>query len=194
MIVGLTGGIGSGKSTVAKMFMDLGVPVYLADDEAKKLLSGDPSVRKSVEKLLGKKAYIGDKPDRAYIASQVFDNSKKLESLNKIIHPAVRKHFKNWYTLQVAPYVIKEAAILFESGSNDDCDAVITVTAPPEIRIERVILRDHTTEEAVKARMKHQWSDEEKLKLSDFVITNTSLKKTQDQVRKIHGQLLKKLS
>jgi dephospho-CoA kinase len=194
MIVGLTGGIGSGKSTVAKMFMDLGVPVYLADDEAKKLLSGDPSVRKSVEKLLGKKAYIGDKPDRAYIASQVFDNSKKLESLNKIIHPAVKKHFKNWYTLQVAPYVIKEAAILFESGSNDDCDAVITVTAPPEIRIERVILRDHTTEEAVKARMKHQWSDEEKLKLSDFVITNTSLKKTQDQVRKIHGQLLKKLS
>jgi dephospho-CoA kinase len=194
MIVGLTGGIGSGKSTVAKMFMDLGVPVYLADDEAKKLLSGDPSVRKSVEKLLGEKAYIGDKPDRAYIASQVFDNSKKLESLNKIIHPAVRKHFKNWYTLQVAPYVIKEAAILFESGSNDDCDAVITVTAPPEIRIERVILRDHTTEEAVKARMKHQWSDEEKLKLSDFVITNTSLKKTQDQVRKIHGQLLKKLS
>jgi dephospho-CoA kinase len=194
MIVGLTGGIGSGKSTVAKMFMDLGVPVYLADDEAKKLLSGDPSVRKSVEKLLGEKAYIGDKPDRAYIASQVFDNSKKLESLNKIIHPAVKKHFKNWYTLQVAPYVIKEAAILFESGSNDDCDAVITVTAPPEIRIERVILRDHTTEEAVKARMKHQWSDEEKLKLSDFVITNTSLKKTQDQVRKIHGQLLKKLS
>ena len=156
MIVGLTGGIGSGKTTVAKMFMELGVPVYLADVEAKKLLAENTEVQKKVIDILGEQAYKNEEPDRAYIAEKVFKNKNLLTSLNKIIHPAVKIHFENWYASQNAPYVLKEAAILFESGSYKDCNAIITVTAPEEIRINRVILRDKTTEEAVRARMQNQ--------------------------------------
>ncbi|XLS30907.1 dephospho-CoA kinase [Flavobacteriaceae bacterium M23B6Z8] len=194
MIVGLTGGIGSGKSTVAKMFEDLGVPVYVADTEAKKLLENSEVVKKAVIELLGPEAFVDSKPDRVFIASLVFRDSNKLNALNKIIHPQVKIHFKNWYDSQEAPYVIKEAAILFESGSHEDCDFVITVTAPEDIRIKRVMARDQVNEDDVRDRMKNQWEDVKKIELSDFVIHNSSLQDTRDQVRKIHLQLLKKKS
>ena len=176
------------------MFMVLGVPVYMADDEAKKLLAENTEVRQKVIDLLGEQAYKNEKPDRTYIAEMVFNNKNLLASLNKIIHPAVKIHFESWYASQNSPYVLKEAAILFESGGYKDCFAIITVTAPEEIRINRVILRDKTTEEAVRARMKNQWMDDKKIELSDFVIQNISLEKAQNQVRKIHHELLKKLS
>lgn len=192
MIVGLTGGIGSGKSTVAKMFQELGVPIYVADTEARKLLEDSPMVKKEVIKLLGREVYEDSKPNRARIASLVFKDAKKLEALNKIIHPQVKKHFIKWYESQDAPYVIKEAAILFESGSYKDCDQIITVTAPEKIRIKRVMTRDKISEDAVRDRMKNQWLDAEKIKRSDFVIFNSSLEETQNGVIKIHRELLKK--
>ncbi|MBC9798645.1 dephospho-CoA kinase [Sinomicrobium weinanense] len=191
MIVGLTGGIGSGKSTVAAMFSELGVPVYIADTEAKKLMHTSPKIREQIVQLFGEKAYTQSGPDNAYIAGIVFRDKTLLTRLNSIIHPEVGRHFKGWYTNQKAPYVIKEAAILFESGAYKDCDAVITVTAPLETRIERVILRDGAAREAVEARIKNQWDEARKIELSDYVITNTDLENTEKQVQELHLRLIK---
>ncbi|WP_340198454.1 dephospho-CoA kinase [Ascidiimonas sp. W6] len=192
MIIGLTGGIGSGKSTVAKMFQELGVPIYVADIEAKKLLVASSKVKNQVINLLGKKAYKGQEPDRAFISSLVFKDAEKLQELNNIIHPAVKIHFMNWYKNQDAVYVIKEAAILFESGSHKDCDFIITVTAPEKVRIKRVMQRDSIDENTIRERMQHQWSDKQKIERSDYVIYNSSLEKTQEQVLEIHHELLNK--
>lgn len=191
MVIGLTGGIGSGKTTVAKIFSDLGIPVYIADDAAKSLMNTSAEVKKSVLALIGEKAYSGEIPDRKYIASQVFTSEEKLKKLNQIIHPAVIKDFTDWKLLQEAPYVIYEAAILFETGGNKKCDKVILVTAPLQTRISRIQNRDLSTRGEIEERMAHQWPDEEKLKLADFVIKNTEINSTQHQVRKIHDFLLK---
>lgn len=191
MIVGLTGGIGSGKSTVAKMFSDLGIPIYITDDEAKKMLY-EPAVQKKIIELLGHNAFDKGVPDRVYIAQKVFNNKELLEGLNKIIHPEVQLHFNTWYKQQLTPYVIKEAAILFETGGNRQCDFVITVTAPVEVRILRAMKRDHAAREQIESRMKNQWPDEEKIKLSDFTIQNNNIEFTRLQVSEIHEILLKK--
>ncbi|WP_340063403.1 dephospho-CoA kinase [Ascidiimonas aurantiaca] len=190
MIVGLTGGIGSGKSTVAGFFQEMGVPVFIADEVAKTLLADSAEVIKKVKALLGTAAYKSGVPDRKYIAGEVFADPDKLKRLNKIIHPEVRKKFDEWYKKQPSPYVIKEAAILFESGGAKECDLIITVTAPMETRIDRVITRDGVSREAVLARMKNQWSDEEKIKLSDFTIVNTDIEETRRQIEDIHGEIL----
>lgn len=192
MIVGLTGGIGSGKTTVAKMFQKLGIPVYIADDEAKKLMETSKIIKKKISELLGEEAYSENLPNRKWIASKVFSDKNLLESLNAIIHPEVKKHFHSWVKKQDSPYVLYEAAILFEKDGYKDCDYSILVKAPQKIKIQRLKKRDNSSEEAIKARMNNQWSDEKKEKLADFVIENTDLESTKAQVTNLHERLLNK--
>tara|TARA_B100000949_G_C14180341_1_gene407224 strand:- start:198 stop:788 length:591 start_codon:yes stop_codon:yes gene_type:complete len=191
-VVGLTGGIGSGKSTIANFFKDLGVPVYIADIEAKKLML-QADIRNKIIDLLGKSAYNIDEPNRKYIADIVFKDENMLAKLNAIIHPAVANHFKNWAQNQKSDYVIKEAAILFENGGDKDCDLTILVTAPERERIMRVTARDNVKESDVQARIDMQWSDEKKIPLADFVIYNLDLHETQKNVEKIHRKILRTL-
>lgn len=191
MIVCLTGGIGSGKTTVANLFVKLGVPVYVSDIEAKILMETSNQIKKEIIHEFGKKSYINNKPDRKYLALVVFNNKEKLQKLNTIIHPRVAQHFKNWYKKQDFKYVIKESAILFESGIYGGCGKIILVTAPKEERIKRVMSRDNVNKKDVLLRMKNQWTDKEKKKFSDFTIRNTSIDKTLTQVNIIHQELLK---
>lgn len=189
-VIGLTGGMGSGKTTVANFFKELGVPVYIADDAAKNLMNTSTEVKSKIIDLLGEKAYPDGVLDRKYVAAQVFDSAEKLEKLNGIVHPAVATDFENWKNSQNFPYVIYEAAILFEKGGNKKCDAVILITAPYRDRIKRLQQRDKSSEEEIEARMKHQWSDSKKRKLADFEIKNSNIANIREQVRKLHEILL----
>ena len=188
-IVGLTGGIGSGKTTVAGMFRDLGVPVYNSDTRAKELMSTSPELREKIVGLLGEDAYVKGELNRAFIAEQVFMNKELLAALNAIVHPAVREDFTSWASSQQASYVIQEAAILFENGAYTGFDSMILVTAPRKIRLERIMQRDSTSESDVLARMSHQWADEKKVPLAQFVIENIELENTRSAVGKIHKKL-----
>lgn len=192
IIVGLTGGIGSGKTTIANQFKDLGIPVYIADEEAKKLMQKSKVIMRKLIQLFGSEAYVNKELNKPFIANIIFNDKRYLEKMNAIIHPRVAKHFKKWMLKQTAPYVIKEVAILFENGGHKHCDYVITVTAPIELRLKRLLKRDQTTKRKIKAIMKNQWNDEEKIKLSDFVIDNTTLEVAKKQVLKTHQQILKK--
>ncbi|WP_139855133.1 dephospho-CoA kinase [Aequorivita sinensis] len=188
-VVGLTGGIGSGKTTVIKMFAALGVPVYIADIEAKKLTNSSPVIREKLIKLLGKEAYQNDKLNRKFVAEKIFNDKNLLEGVNAIIHPEVGLHFEKWREQQTSDYVIKEAAILFENGSYKNCDVVILVTAPEEVRIARVMKRDGVTKSQVKERIKNQWPDSKKKELADIIIENIDLEDTQNLVNQIHLSL-----
>ncbi|TXE11949.1 dephospho-CoA kinase [Seonamhaeicola algicola] len=192
IVVGLTGGIGSGKTTVAKQFESLGVPVYIADNEAKKLMNTSKVIKRKLTELFGENAYVNNTLNRPYLASIIFNDKSYLEKMNAIVHPRVARHFKKWVAKQNTVYVIKEVAILFENGGHKHCDFVITVTAPLALRIERLLKRDDTTKEKIKAIMNNQLPDDEKVKLSDFVIENTTIPNTIAQVEKIHKQLLAK--
>lgn len=184
-IIGLTGGIGSGKTTIANYFKEMGVPVYIADDEARKLMQSK-FIIEEIKKTFGDSLFEDNILNRAKLAEIVFNNSSKLDQLNAIVHPAVKKDFKAWLeTNKNYAYVIYEAAILFESGRYKDCDIVITVTAPEETRIERVIKRDKTNREQVLDRMKMQWKDEERISKSNFIILNDNLKNAKEEVVKI---------
>ncbi|WP_163401108.1 dephospho-CoA kinase [Flavobacterium fluviatile] len=184
-IIGLTGGIGSGKTTIANFFAEAGVPVYIADNEAKKIMQSKPVISE-IKAVFGDFLFENEVLNRAKLAEIVFNNSEKLNQLNSIIHPAVKKDFEKWLQKNKNyEYIIYEAAILFESGRYKDCDIIITVTAPEEIRIERVINRDKTSREQVLSRMKMQWKDEERILKSNFVITNDNLKKAKEEVVKI---------
>ena len=189
-IVGLTGGIGSGKSTVAKMFLALGVPVYIADDEAKKLMNRSKVIQRKLIALFGGEAYKNGMLNRPYLANLIFNNKGLLQQMNGIVHPKVAKHFENWVKKQQAPYVIKEVAILFENSGHTKCDYTITVTAPKALRIERLLQRDSTTVAKIEAIIKNQLPDKVKIRMSDFVIKNTSLNDTERQVHNIHYSLL----
>ena len=193
-IIGLTGGIGSGKTTVAKVFKSLGVPVYIADEEAKKLMRKSKVIKRKLLQLFGEHAYVDGMLNKAFIAKIIFNDKGYLEKMNAIIHPKVAKHFDKWLLKQDAPYVIKEVAILFENDGYKSCDFVITVTAPEPLKIERLLKRDATTLEKIEAIMKNQWSDAEKVKLSDYVIENIDLKDTISQVENLHYMLLDRLS
>ncbi len=190
-IVGLTGGIGSGKTTVANMFSSLGIPVYIADTEAKKLMATSKSIKQKLTVLFGKQAYNNGCLNRAFIANIIFNDKSYLDKMNAIVHPEVAKHFNKWVLKQKAPYVIKEAAILFENGAYKQCDIVITVTAPKHVRIQRVVERDTTTAAKVRAIMQNQWTDAEKIMRSHYVIENTELEKTKAQVIDIHNKIIK---
>lgn len=189
MVVGLTGGIGSGKSTIAKAFAALGIAVFNSDEQAKALIANNAQVKKRIIAAFGEEAYQNGEYNRAYIAQIVFNNSEKLAILNGIVHPALAKYFNQWAKKQTSPYVLKEAAILFESGSYKDCDYIITVTAPEEVRIARVMARDHCTEAQVRARMAQQWSDAQRIALSDAVIENVDLESAKEQVKRINYEL-----
>ncbi len=187
--IGLTGGIGSGKSTVARYFSSHGIPVYYADEAGRKVLS-EPDTIANIKEIFGRGILREGSIDRAALARIVFSDPEALRRLNGIIHPAVRDDFEKWKRLQIdQPVVIREAAILFESGTDRDCDKIILVTAPLEKRILRVMARDGVSRDEVLARMKNQWPDEKKEPLSDFIIVNDELAQTEAQCAKI----LKKL-
>lgn len=189
--VGITGGIGSGKTTVANFFRDYGIPAYIADLEAKKLMHQNP-IKEEVLALFGENSYTEQQElNRKYIAAKVFDNKEKLNRLNAIVHPRVAEHFQNWLKNQNAPYVLYEAAILFETGRYKDFDYTILVTAPKKERIKRVQNRDQTSEADILSRMKNQWSDKKKMKLCDFLIKNDNLSKTKERVSEIHEHISK---
>ncbi|WP_350292057.1 dephospho-CoA kinase [uncultured Croceitalea sp.] len=190
MIVGLTGGIGSGKSTISGLFKELGVPVYDSDKEAKLFMNTSKSVRKAIIALLGKKAFKDDTLNRDYISGKVFKDNELLERLNKIVHPEVKKHFKKWSLEQDAPYVIQETALIFENKNQDNYDKIILVTAPIEIRIARVIERDSVTKSLILDRINNQLTDAEKMDRADFIVENINLKKTAESIKHIHDQLL----
>lgn len=189
-IVGLTGGIGSGKTTVANMFSKLGVPVYIADVEAKRLTNTSKVIRRKLIELLGPRAFIKTGLNRKYVADKIFNDKALLQAVNEIIHPKVAAHFKKWVSKQNTAYVIKEAAILFENGGYKDCDTVILVTAPKPVRLKRILARDKSSKAEIEQRMNNQWSDAKKEKLADFVIENIDLNATEKKVAEIHKTLL----
>lgn len=189
-IIGLTGGIGSGKTTVAKMFHQLGVPIYIADSEAKKLMHTE-RIRKQLINLFGNQAYIDNQLNNKLIAQIVFNDKTLLQQLNNIVHPEVRKHFQQWIKKQKAPYVIKENAILFETDDAKNCDFVIVVTAEKDVKLSRIRQRDNSSIEEIEARMNNQWPDEKKVSLADYVIDNSkSISETQQQVMRLHQRFL----
>jgi dephospho-CoA kinase len=191
LTVGITGGIGSGKTTVCKIFEILGVPVYYADEKAKEILCNNQEVVEKVKKLLGNEAYINGKLNRDYIASKVFHDKDLLERYNAIIHPAVAEDTWKWSQQHAHfPYVLKEAALMVETGSYRFLDKLIVVTAPLHIRIDRVMQRDHQSRDAVEARIKNQLSDEEKMKVANYVIVNDHTRSIIKQVLNIHHELL----
>ena len=170
--VGLTGGIGSGKSTVAKIFEVLGIPVYYADEAAKHIMNTDEELRKKIISEFGNESYVNDQLNRSYIASLVFNNKEKLDLLNSLTHPATIRDAERWMEQQSAPYVIKEAALIFESGSAENLDYVIGVYTPLPLRIKRIMDRDHITRDEVMQRINRQIDEEIKMRLCDKVIIN----------------------
>jgi dephospho-CoA kinase len=193
--VGLTGGIGSGKTTVADFFKTFGVPVYIADEHAKSILNEDSEVRSAVQNLLGEKSFVlkGGKyqANKSYIAREVFNSKDKLKALNNIIHPRVRTNFDQWKSRQDHPYCLYEAAILLESGSAEACDDIILVTAPREVRMKRVMERDGANRDEIIKRMDNQWSDLKKVDLVNYVIFNIEFQKIQKYCYHIDSYLLK---
>lgn len=190
--VGLTGGIGSGKTTIANMFaLHFSIPIYIADTKAKELVANNKQLQQEIVTLLGEEAFVEGRYNTSFVAQEVFSNKEKLDKLNAIIHPYVQQDFLQWKQSQQAPYVIKEAAILFESGSYRDCDFIIMVTAPLEERIKRVMLRDKIDRETVEKRIKNQWNDEKKIELSTFVIENREIDKNLDKIEIIHSKIVK---
>lgn len=190
MVVGLTGGIGSGKTTVLHLFKEFNVATYIADKEAKQLMNSSSVIKEKLIKEFGEDVYKNNQLNRVYLAEIVFKNKEKLAILNSIVHPEVYKHLDNFIKENSdKDYVVYENAILFENGSDVLCDKIITVTAPINIRIQRVITRDNTTKEEVIKRINNQWFEEKKILQSNYIVENIELKNTQESVRKIHNFL-----
>ena len=189
IIIGLTGGIGSGKSTVAKIFAQLGIPVLDADATAKHLMNNDESIKAALIKTFGEDVYMDHQLNRQFLAKLVFEDAFKLNQLNAIVHPVAIQYAKEWTLKQSAPYVIKEAALFFESGSSEGVDKMIGVTAPKHIRIQRVMQRDAISRDEVIKRMDHQLDDNLKMKLCDWVIQNDEMHLLIPQVLAIHQSL-----
>ena len=184
--IGLTGGIGSGKSTVAAIFEVLGIPVYRADDASKRLLQDDPELRASVIQHFGAAVYPNGILNRKYLADRVFSDPHQLAILNNLVHPATIRDAREWMAQQTAPYVIKEAALIFETGSDEDLDKVIGVYSPAALRVRRVMERDGVTREEVISRMNRQISETVKMRLCDYVINNDGQEMVIPQVLKLH--------
>lgn len=190
--VGLTGGIGSGKSLICSILEKFRVPVYYADAEARRLMNSDPGLKDGIRTLVGAKAYGEEGLDRKYLADRLFGNSEMLEAMNALVHPAVRKDFETWTLAHKgAAYVVKEAAILFESGAHRELDSTVLVYAPVELRIRRVMERDRCDREAVLKRMSHQMAEEELKKLVDHVIVNDEQQMLLPQVVELHNSMIK---
>lgn len=187
--IGVTGGIGSGKSTVCRVFSLLGIPCYDSDAEAKRLMNTDRDLAARIRSLLGSGAYTEQGLDRAYVSARVFGHPELLQQLNAIVHPAVEHDFARWAEEQQAPYVIEESAILFESGADRLMDRTVAVVAPESVRIRRVCRRDGRDEQAVRARIAHQMSDEERIRLSDYVLRADERELLIPQILDLHRQL-----
>jgi dephospho-CoA kinase len=192
--IGLTGGIGSGKSTVARIFEVLGIPVYNADAASKKLMQENKELVAKIKNAFGEQAYKNGILDRKYLSRTVFVNIEKLNLLNSLVHPATIKDAAEWMSKQSSPYSIKEAALIFESGSEKYLDYVIGVQAPLSLRLQRTIDRDHITDEQVKARMNHQMDEEQKMRLCNYVIVNDEQELLIPQVLELHGKLISQLA
>lgn len=190
--IGLTGGIGSGKSVVAGIFKVLGIPVFDADAVAKLIMEKDEQLALSIQQMFGEETYTDKKLNRKYLANIVFNDPGKLQQLNALVHPAAILAANNWMKLQTAPYVVKEAALLFESDSARLLDYIIGVYSSKELRILRVMERDNATHEQVLSRMSYQIDDEEKMKLCDFVVVNDEQKLLIPQVLQLHEKFLSK--
>lgn len=188
--IGITGGIGSGKTTVAEIFEAFGIPCYYADSRAKALMVEDEEVKSDLIEYFGVELYPDGVLNRPWLAKRIFESEEDRSFVNGVVHPAVGRDFNKWAEEQDAPYVLREAAILFETGGYKLSDANILVTAPEEIRIERVVNRDGVTADQVKARMRAQWSDDHKRKLADFIILNDGNTPLIPQVKHIHETLL----
>lgn len=191
--IGITGGIGSGKSTVCKVFETFGIPIFYADTVAKEIMVSDPILIAGVKDAFGTESYHSEgKLNNQHIAGIVFNNSTELAKLNKLVHPAVFRAFDEWLAgvPEYTRYIIKEAALLFESGSYKMCDQNILVTAPLEVKLQRVMERDGVSEAQVRARMDKQMSDEEKVKMADFLIKNDESQSVILQVMELHHQIL----
>lgn len=188
--VGVTGGIGSGKSLICKVFEVLNIPVYYADEKAKFLMQNNDILTDKISKLLGQNAYLNGVLNKSYIADRIFNNAKLLAKLNALVHPAVREDFTKWSDKQNAPYVIEESAIIFEASLNQYFDKTILVVASEETRINRVIKRSKISKEQIQSRIQSQWTDEKKIPLADYVINNSGTNSFILQVLKIHELLL----
>lgn len=189
--VGVTGGIGSGKSTVCQVFRTLGIPVFNADDAAKWLMEHDTKLVSGIKALFGAAAYENGKLNRSFIASVAFNDREKLLALNAITHPATIAYGKHWMGQQITPYAIKEAALFFESGSDTEVDIMIGVYAPLEVRVARAMKRDHISREQVLERLSKQMNEEEKMSRCQYVITNDDTKAVIPQVLALHQTLLR---
>jgi dephospho-CoA kinase len=193
MKIGITGGIGSGKSTVCRVFENLGIPVFYADTVAKEIMVTDKELATAVKDTFGAESYdAAGRLNNKHIAGIVFNNNIELNKLNELVHPAVFRAFDLWLTRVplTAPYILKEAALLFESGSYMLCDKSVLVIAPVETRLKRVMKRDGSTEEQVLARMNKQLSDEEKMKMADFLIRNDESQSVILQIMELHSQFI----
>lgn len=188
--VGITGGLGSGKSTVCHIFRFLGAPVYEADQAARRLMQEDANLRQSIQDAFGEESYQNGAPNRPYLSRIVFGNAARLQELNKLVHPAVFRDFEQWCAVQQAPYVIKEAAIIFESGSQRQLHSVVAVLAPTELRIERAMQRDGAERKAIESRMAHQLPQETLTQKSDHLIFNDGKHPLIPQVLALHQRFL----
>ena len=190
MIVGVTGGIGSGKSSVCRVFNNLGIPVFDADNEARKITESDQFVMSRLSELAGMDLYTSGSLDRRLLASLIFNDRKLLAEVNLLIHPLIFDSFRSWVARQQAPYVIMEAAILFESGAESLVDKTVSVTAPEDERIERVVSRNNLTIAEVRERIRNQLPQEELIKRSDYIIKNSEQDMIIPAVLEIHHKLL----
>jgi dephospho-CoA kinase len=188
--VGITGGIGSGKSLVCDIFKILKIPVYSSDERAKVLMNSDEELKGEIIALFGPDSYCSKGLNRSFIAQKVFKNEDLLNQLNNLVHPAVGNDYKNWVGNQTSKYILKEAAILYESGAYKDCDKVIVVSSPDSLRIQRVMKRDGISHDEVLQRMKNQWTQTKKESMADFVIFNDEQNALIPQVLNIHEKLM----
>tara|TARA_B100000575_G_C22954992_1_gene552132 strand:- start:214 stop:792 length:579 start_codon:yes stop_codon:yes gene_type:complete len=188
-IIGLTGGIGSGKSKILNEFKSFGISCYEADKVAKKLMINDQDLSNKIRTMFGIDVYHGNELDRNKLANLIFNDDKKLAALNAIVHPKVALDFKLFISKQTVPYIIKESAILIESGAYKNCNLTILVIAPKPERLKRVMKRDGLTDKEVLDRMSSQWEDEKKIQFADFVIENNDWRETKLQIKKIYRQL-----
>jgi dephospho-CoA kinase len=194
MKLGVTGGIGSGKTSVCRVFNVLGIPVFSADPEAQKIMNHDESIISGINNIAGKNLYTGGKLNREELAALIFNNPDMLNRVNSLVHPVVFQYFKRWAEEQTTPYVIMEAAILFESGASDLVDRVATVIAPIEERISRVIKRNKLSREQVEERVRNQIDDDSRIKMSDYIINNSENEMIIPVILNIHDDILTHLN
>ena len=187
--IGLTGNIGSGKTTVASCFEILGIAVFNADKQAKLLMNKDVNLKQSLIAEFGKEVFLNNELNRKYLSKLAFNDDLVLKRLNALVHPFVQEAFEKWSIQQSGAYVIKEAAILFESNTYQSLDAIICISCPEEIRLKRILKRDDLSENDVRQRMSHQWAEEKKISLSDYVITNDNSSLVMPQILSVHSAL-----